>query len=366
MSKEVYIGNSSVARKVSDMYIGVNNVARKIVQGYIGVNGVARLFYDITQYTESSNVYAMLYSDGHMQFQVGDKQDLNRTLVNSWNGFINDNSIPWSTVIKNIKTFNVANNVSPTNISRWFNGAGNLISVPYCGSNVTNMVGAYDGCINLTGAPVCGKKVTDMSMAYYNCWNLTGSPVCGINVTDMYLTYFECFNLTGFPMCGPNVTNMSGVYYDCSNLTGSPVCGNNVINMSQAYFGCTNLTGSPVCGTNVNDMNSAYLSCTNLTGPPVCGPNVTNMYGTYIGCPNSVQGTSYFYSPNVENALRCFYGKNNSLRFNVHVPVNSTTLNTFLISNSKSIVGANITWTNTDSYYYNTAYNIYIYPNSSL
>jgi len=56
-------------------------------------------------------------------------------------------------------------------------------------------------------------------------------------------------------------------------------------------------------------------------------------------------------------------GKNNSRRYNIHCYNNSNTLNTLLINNNAySIVGANITWTNAGTYYYNTAYNIYIYP----
>ena len=86
----------------------------------------------------------------------------------------------------------------------------------------------------------------------------------------------------------------------------------------------------------------------------------------FYGCNNLSAGTSYFYSHNVSDATNCFYGKNNSRRYNIHVPANSTTLNTFLKNDANSIVGAAITWTNQGTYYYNTTYNIYIYPNSSL
>ena len=136
--------------------------------------------------------------------------------------------------------------------------------------------------------------------------------------------------------------------------------------MSRAYDGCDNLTGSPVCGNKVTDMSSAYYYCYNLTGNPVCGNNVTNISGAYYGCRNLKAGTSYFYSHNVSNATCCFYGKNNSRRYNIHVPANSTTLNTFLKNDANSIVGVAITWTNQGTYYYNATYNIYIYPNSSL
>jgi hypothetical protein len=86
----------------------------------------------------------------------------------------------------------------------------------------------------------------------------------------------------------------------------------------------------------------------------------------YYNCNRLSASTVYWYSKNISNATNCFYGKNNSRRYNIHVPANSTTLNTLLINNTYSIVGAAITWTKSGSYYYNTAYNIRIYANTSM
>jgi hypothetical protein len=180
-----------------------------------------------------------------------------------------------------------------------------------------------------------------MGSTYHNCTNLTGNPVCGNNVTDMSLAYADCINLTGNPVCGNNVTGMSLAYDNCYNLTGNPVCGNNVTNMYRTYANCYNLTGNPVCGNNVTNMSSTYENCTNLSS------NV------------------YFYSNKISNVWNCFYGKNNFNRLNIYVHNNTTSLNTLLITNSYSLVGNTIAWTNdvaTNGYHYNTDYNIYIYP----
>ena len=159
---------------------------------------------------------------------------------------------------------------------------------------------------------------------------------------------------------------MHSTYFQCKNLTGSPVCGNNVTNMYGTYSGCRNLTGSPVCGDNVTDMGHTYFYCYNLTGSPVCGNNVTSMWNTYAGCRNLNEGTFYFYSNKVSQAQNCFYYKNNLRRYNIHVPAGSKTLQTFFINNTQSIVGVPITWTNEGNNFYNTAYNIYIYANTSM
>ena len=45
MSKALYAGINSLARKVKKMYIGIEGVARKVKKAYIGINGIARLFF---------------------------------------------------------------------------------------------------------------------------------------------------------------------------------------------------------------------------------------------------------------------------------------------------------------------------------
>ena len=299
------------------------------------------------------------------------------------------------------------NNV--TNMAYTYNNCKNLTGSPVCGDNVTDMTYAYYNCINLTGSPVCGEKVTtlacaylscrnitgspvcgnnvtNMSRAYECCYNLTGSPACGENVTSMYSTYRECTKMTGSPVCGENVTSMSRAYETCYNLTGSPVCGNNVTNMSSAYYSCSRITGSPVCGEKVTNMSNAYFRCSNLTGSPVCGDNVTNMVNTYSNCYNltgspvcgnkvidmsyayyycrNLTGSMYCHNENIVSFHNCFYGRNNYNRINVYVPINSTTNKSILVSDSNSIIGNSITWTSnvSNKCYYNTSYNVYVYP----
>ena len=272
---------------------------------------------------------AMLYSDGDFVFQHGNEVASGKTLTASYTGFedtayATQTNIPWNSRMSLIKNVSFNSKIKPINIARWFNNARNLLSC-----NWTN----FD-------------------------WN---------NVTNMYHTCRNCLNLTSSPACGDSVTNMYQSYYCCSNLTGSPVCGNKVVDMSYTYDGCRNLTGSPVCGNNVTNMANAYFNCVNITGSPACGSSVTNMANTYKNCKNLNAGTFYFYSKNVANARNCFYGKNNSRRYNIHVPANSTTLNKFIKNTSTtSLVGATIIWTNNGTCWYNTTYNLYIYANTAM
>ena len=318
---------------------------------------------------------AMLYSDGDFVFQHGNEVASGKTLTASYTGFedteyTSQTNIPWNSRMSRIKNVSFNSKIKPINIAGWFNNARNLLSCNWTNfdwNNVTNMYHTCRNCRNLTGSPVCGNNVTNMYQSYYGCSNLTGSPVCGNKVVDMSDTYDGCSNLTGSPVCGNNVTNMANAYWGCRNLTGSPVCGNKVTSMGNAYYDCRNLTGSPVCGNKVTNMANAYFNCVNITGSPACGSSVTDMANTYKNCKNLNAGTFYFYSKNVADARNCFYGKNNSRRYNIHVPANSTTFNTFIINNTRrSLVGATITWTNNGTCWYNTTYNIYIYANTSM
>jgi hypothetical protein len=88
------------------------------------------------------------------------------------------------------------------------------------------------------------------------------------------------------------------------------------------------------------------------------------MSEAYYRCYN-LSGNMYMYSNNVSNMKNCFYGKNNSRRYNIYAHPNTITWNTLIRSNSLSLMGYSITWTNditTNGCYYNASYNVYIYP----
>lgn len=305
--------------------------------------------------------------------------------VTMTNGDINSLFYNHSTNLK----YASINSHSVTNMYRTYYNCTNMKSSPTCGNNVVSMREAYYACWNLIGSPVVGPNVTDMYRAYAFCRNITGSPVCGAKVTSFAVAYQNCYNLTGNPVCPPNTTSMYASYLGCYNIKGDPVCGTKVVNMGSTYHNCFNLTGSPVCGPNVNDMVSTYDNCYNLIGTPVCGNKVTNMYHTYYGCHSltgapacgenvmdmdhayhncyNISGNAYFYSNKVRTVQSCFYGRNTSRRLNIHVPKTGlnysyNTLATCLHNGNTSFVRNVITWSQSGVNYYNTFYNIYIYP----
>ncbi len=245
-----------------------------------------------------------------------------------------------------------------TNFSYAYENCYGLTGTPACGAAVTNMQGAYSHCNKLTGAPVCGNNVTDMSYAYQYS-SITGAPVCGPNVTNMVCTYDECFTMSGNAVCGAKVTNMYGAYYNCNALRGAAAIGANVKDASYAYYNCRYINGTAPCSSNnITNLAYAFYYCHNITSPGNIGANVTNMAYCFYNCNKwTANFNMYIYSRNVVNAVNCFYNKYASRYINVHVPANSTTLNTFLKNTAAdSVVGKAITWSHNTSNkcYYNT------------
>lgn len=275
-----------------------------------------------------------------------------------------------------------------TNMIETYANCHSITGNPVCAPNVTDLYHTYYRCYNLTGTPVCGDNVTNMSGTYYCCNHITGNAACGDNVTNMHNAYHYCSKLTGQPACGPNVTNFSNAYYYCNNITGQPVCGDSVTNMHYAYYFCNNLTGYPVCGPNVTDFSAAYSRCYNISGPPVYGPNVTNMTSSYYQCYNltgpaiigdkvteaqhaycncgNLSSNAYFLSSAIPSVYNCFAEEAKKAVNTIYVPANSTTLNACLATaQTSSLTNTAITWSNqisTNGRYYNTTYNISIYP----
>lgn len=396
----------------------IGGTAYNILNGRTKISGTA---YNINFQKPANNVAtARLYTDGSMRFQINDRTDANKTLKGSYTGFLtntyNSSNRPWYSQRGNIKSVSFDNIIKPVNTAYWFYSCANLTSFSWdgldltnvktmygmfdydtklnantpikCGPNVTNFGWVYENCYLLKGAPVCGPNVVNFRGTYSNCYNLTGSPACGDKVKDMIDTYYNCYRLTGQPVIGPNVIKADGVYYNCTNLTGSIVVPSRLPSLHYIYYGCYKLTGSPVCSDNVGSMAGAYGFCRNLRGSYVCGNNVWTMAHTYQGCNKltgdgivgpKVTNAVYAYdqcpnltvlgiqSTNLINAERMVQGHNTKKRLNIYAKYGTNTWNTLLCNNTSSIVGANITWTKTNNYYYhNATYNIYIIDNTYM
>ena len=121
-------------------------------------------------------------------------------------------------------------------------------------------------------------------------------------------------------------------------------------------------------------MSRAYYNCKNISNAS-CGTNVVKVHQAYYYC-NNISGNSYFYSNRINNASYCFGNRyseayeGTTKRVNLFIPrygYNSShnTFYTFINNcNSQYIFGGQVTWTynSSNTCYYNTYFNFYIYP----
>lgn len=183
------------------------------------------------------------------------------------------------------------------------------------------------------------------------CYFSGGGAFGGYFRNDTCLEYVD--------ISGSYQSHYTNDFCNCTNLKYVKI-GPNAIYMENAFNNCTNLT-SAVCSEETLTMASTYYNCTNLT-EAICGNKVANMSNCYARCIN-IKGDAYFYSKDIYNAHRCFYGRNTSNRLNIYIPKDSDSVNVLTLPDSaSSITGNQISWTYDIRCCYNTLENIYIYP----
>ena len=94
----------------------INGTGYNISCGRTLVNGTG---YDILF---AQPLYAMLYTDGSFEFQLGSGADASKTLINSYTGFenvsyISYNSVPWYSNRQNIVNVSFLDEVSVTSMA---------------------------------------------------------------------------------------------------------------------------------------------------------------------------------------------------------------------------------------------------------
>lgn len=97
----------------------------------------------------------------------------------------------------------------------------------------------------------------------------------------------------------------------------------------------------------------------------IIGPNVYGVDNCYANCTNL--RNAYVYSNYIGYASGCFKRPNNSnTRLNIYAHDGSTTIRQLIQTYSfATVTGSSMSWVNdyaTNGCYYNTSYNIYIYP----
>ena len=234
----------------------------------------------------ANKVYAILYDDGEMVFQMGNSPESGRRVmayyvVNMTGGYRNSESggqsttAPWNANRSSVQSVTFADAISPASLSYWFAYCYALREINHIErldtASATDMSGMFSGCSELTALDVSGfntASVTDMSGMFSGCNGLTTLDVSGFN-TAM-------------------VTDMSHMFSGCSGLTALDVSGFNtasVTDMSYMFSNCRvgKLDVSGFNTASVRAMDSMFYQCSRLTTLDVSSFDTSNVGGTFGG-----------------------------------------------------------------------------------
>ena len=210
---------------------------------------------DLTTY-DYDNKYAILYSNGDLVFQQGNRPDETKgDVVESWTGFDNDQTHPWSgrTDVKKI-IYDV--DVKTVNATSYFEGM----------SELTQIVGLEH---------LDTSTVRSFSRMFYNCSKLINSDFDKLN-TDMAKTcgymFYGCQKIGDFDYSKwtlSDVTNLEYMFYNCDNLTNVDLSFwvlSNVTSLSCMFNDCDGLISCKMAGdmSKVTSTQSMFYECNNL------------------------------------------------------------------------------------------------------
>ena len=279
-------------------------------------------------------LYAILYSDGLLEFQRGDTPDLTggRTVTAAYTNFLNTGTSnpPWYNNRTNIKTINFKDAVMPRSCCSWFSGCSNLTEINNISnldtSNVTDISYMFYNCSSLTSLNVTGfdtSKVADMRSMLYSCNKLTSLDVSGLDTSSVWGMsgmFAYCSGLTSLDVSGFNtskVTSMSYMFSGCSGLTSLDLSGfdtSKVASMNSMFSGCSKLTSLDLSGfdtSKVADMIYMFSGCSKLTSLDVTGfdtSSVTDMREMFRACSGLTSlDVSGFNTSKVKNMQSMFY-----------------------------------------------------------
>ncbi len=241
---------------------------------------------------DTTDAYAILYSNGDLVFQRGDAEDSSRgSALGKWTGFEN-----------------MSNGVWP---NKWYEYASSVKKAVFKERIAPNSLsGFFFGCLNMQTiegiAFLDTSSVRDMSNMFNGCWSLASLDVSKFdtsNVTNMFRMFSSCSSLASLDVSKfntSNVTNMFRMFHGCSSLAAldvSKFVTTNVTSMAGMFSGCSSLAALDVSSfntSNVTNMSEVFNFCSSLTSLDLSGFSVSSDVSTeamFYDCPKLFQLT---------------------------------------------------------------------------
>ncbi|MDO5133374.1 MAG: BspA family leucine-rich repeat surface protein, partial [Eubacteriales bacterium] len=247
-----------------------------------------------------NGVYAVIYSDGRMVFQVGPATEAGAGVVTQYPVEMEGNydlhsdeipNTPWYEKKDLVTKVDFKDSIAPKAVDYWFMGFSNLEEITNLSnldvSRVTTMRGMFQGCAKLKELVLIENNkgiwdtsnVTDMRRMFFGCTSLRKLDLSTLNtssVTELEETFTDCTGLTELSLIRwdvSSVTNLKGLLRGCANLKEVDLSSwntSNVGDMSEMFSGCGDLQVIHASGNfdtgNVSVSGSMFLGCFALKG----------------------------------------------------------------------------------------------------
>ena len=264
---------------------------------------------DVPAYTQ--DVYAILYADGALVFQHGDRPQSGREVKKTYEVEMAGSyqwAAPWHDEADSIERVEFADRIRPKSTAFWFYRCAKLKEIsglPYLDTaDAISMNGMFNGCSSLTALDVSAfdtANVTTMRNMFSDCSSLKTLDLSAFNtanVTDMSVMFGYWSSLTALDVSSfntANVTDMREMFGGCVSLAALDVSSFNTANvtdMSYMFCACESLTELDVSAfdtANVATMGRMFKNCSSLSTLDLSGfdaSGVTDIKWMFYSCDN--------------------------------------------------------------------------------
>lgn len=269
------------------------------------------------------------------------------------------------------KNVSIGNNVKYVNNScaELFKNCGQFNQPFTIQDGIVNTTSMFSECTFLNSKISIPNSVTHMGSMFYNCTSFNQPVTLSSSASSTAAMFSGCSKFNQTVVIPNNVTNMNEMFYNCINFNRPVTMPSNFFMINGMFNNCVNFNQSvtiPNYSYNsiyagIYGLQYMFANCRKFNKPitiPVGVCNISNMFLNALNMASNVT----ILSTTVNNVVNMFSGAARTCRINVIVPAGSTTNTTFFKANSyPGLMGTSFTWTKTNTYAYNSTYNIYLY-----
>lgn len=254
-----------------------------------------------------------------------------------------------ASAINNIETGGGAVEITKGQLNSSFNSP---VIIP---NGITNIFGCFSGFTNFNQPVTIPDSVIGMGSCFSSCYNFNQPVNIPNGVVYASFCFAGCYNFNQSVNIPNSITNMQSFFKDCNKFNQPVTISNSATTISACFQQCKNFNQPVNIPSRVTNMAFCFQNCHNFNQPVNIPNSVVHIGRCFHDCTAFASIIRVACNP----SLNVFGLLQNTAQSKVRTIITDNT-SKFLVTNTQSIVGASIIWTQDGDNYYNTAYNIYI------